>query len=138
MHLDGTLRNYVDLYPHSLPGVIDEWRVRVIDVEEKLFRRVCPTASTGWRDLFLINLLVTLTYLKISLGQRWDAGLHWPKAVRDAVTVREAQAAKRAELAARLDALRDAHLHHALRRRHLPRAHRVRVAAVRELVDAKK
>lgn len=77
VHLDGTLRNYVDLYPHNLPSAIDAWQVRVIDVEEKLFRRLCPQASTDWRDLFLVNLLVVLSFLKLRLGCRWDKEWYW-------------------------------------------------------------
>lgn len=77
VHLDGTLRNYVDLYPHKLPSSIDAWQVRVIDVEEKLFRRLCPQASTDWRDLFLVNLLVVLSFLKLRLGCRWDKERYW-------------------------------------------------------------
>ena len=85
VHLDGTLRNYVDLYPRDLASdTIDAWCVRVIDVEEKLFRRVCPTASTDWRDLFLVNLLSVLTYLKVRLGRRWEKERHWQR-VRPAV-----------------------------------------------------
>ena len=79
VHLDGTLRNFVDSYPLHLPGTIKTWRVNVIDVERKHFRRLCPTASTAWCDLFLINLLITLTYLKILLGPRWDPQCHWQR-----------------------------------------------------------
>lgn len=77
VHLDGTLRNFVDFYPHNLPGIITDWRVNVIDVEQKSFRRLCPEASTEWRDLFLINLLTVLCFLKIRLGHRWDPEIHW-------------------------------------------------------------
>lgn len=77
VHLDGTLRNYVDFYPRHLPGVIDAWRIRVIDVEEKHFRRLCPQASTDWHDLFLVNLLVVLTFLKLRLGGRWEKERYW-------------------------------------------------------------
>ena len=86
VHLDGTLRNFVDFYSAHLPATIDAWRINTIDVERKHFRRLCPQATTDWRDLFLVNLLVALTYLKISLGQRWDAELHWPAAVRALAT----------------------------------------------------
>lgn len=86
VHLDGTLRNFVDLYPARLPTTLAAWRINVIDVERKHFRRLCPTASTDWRDLFLVNLLVALTFLKIELGFRWDqeVDLYWSKAMRDA------------------------------------------------------
>lgn len=77
VHLDGTLRNFVDTYPLHLPAAIHAWRVNVIDVEGKHFRRLCPTASIDWCDLFLTNLLITLTYLKIALGQRWNPECHW-------------------------------------------------------------
>ena len=86
VHLDGTLRNFVDFYPDRLPAALDAWRINVIDVERKHFRRLCPTASTDWRDLFLVNLLVTFTFLKMDLGRRWDDATHlyWPTAVRAA------------------------------------------------------
>ena len=84
VHLDGTLRNFVDFYPRTLPGIVADWRVNVIDVEQKAFRRLCPEASTEWRDLFLMNLLVVLCFLKIRLGSRWNPEIHWMR-VRSAV-----------------------------------------------------
>tara|TARA_B100001057_G_scaffold500900_1_gene618639 strand:+ start:233 stop:1612 length:1380 start_codon:yes stop_codon:yes gene_type:complete len=78
VHLDGTLRNFVDYYPHALFNhKYVDWCVKVIDVDEKAFRRLCPEASTDWRDLFLINLLVVFTFLKLRLGSRWDHRSHW-------------------------------------------------------------
>lgn len=78
VHLDGTLRNFVDYYPHALLNhAYVDWCVKVIDVDEKAFRRLCPEASTNWRDLFLINLLVVFTFLKLRLGSRWDHRNHW-------------------------------------------------------------
>ena len=77
VHLDGTLRNFVDFYPHNLPGIVTDWRVNVIDVEQMTFRRLCPEASTEWRDLFLVNLLIVLCFLKIRLGSRWNPEIHW-------------------------------------------------------------
>ena len=78
VHLDGTLRNFVDVYPHQLLNHrFVEWCVKVIDVDEKSFRRLCPEASPHWRDLFLINLLVVFTFLKQRLGARWNHERHW-------------------------------------------------------------
>lgn len=77
VHLDGTLRNFVDCYPPHLPTHLSDWSVKVIDVDQKSFRRLCPQASSGWRDLFLINLLVVFTFLKLRLGKRWDHERHW-------------------------------------------------------------
>jgi hypothetical protein len=78
VHLDGTLRNFVDCYPQQLHNhKYAEWQVKVIDVDQKSFRRLCPTASTDWRDLLLINLLVVFTFLKLRLGSRWDHKRHW-------------------------------------------------------------
>lgn len=84
VHLDGTLRNFVDFYPPNLPGIVTDWRINVIDVEQKAFRRLCPKASTEWRDLFLVNLLIVLCFLKIRLGSRWNPEIHWMR-VRSAV-----------------------------------------------------
>ena len=83
VHLDGTLRNFVDCYPQQLLDhrVVD-WRVKVIDVDQKSFRRLCPSASTDWRDLFLINLLVVFTFLKLHLGSRWNHARHWSPVAR--------------------------------------------------------
>ena len=86
VHLDGTLRNFVDFYPNNLPTDMNHSRINVIDVERKHFRRLCPKASTDWRDLFLMNLLVTLTFLKIHLGSRWNPSLHWRKDVSATVS----------------------------------------------------
>ena len=77
MHLDGTLRNFVDCYARELPLQLTDFLVRVIDVDQKSFRRLCPNASTDWRDLFLINLLIVFTFLKLRLGHRWDRQRHW-------------------------------------------------------------
>jgi hypothetical protein len=77
VHLDGTLRNFVDFYPRDLPASTEAWRVNVIDVERKSFRRLVSQASTDWRDIFLVNLLVVLTFLKLNLGSRWNPALHW-------------------------------------------------------------
>ena len=77
VHLDGTLRNFVDCYARELPLQLTDFLVRVIDVDQKSFRRLCPNASTDWRDLFLINLLIVFTFLKLRLGHRWDRQRHW-------------------------------------------------------------
>lgn len=78
VHLDGTLRNLVDCYPRQLLNHrVVEWCVKVIDVDQKTFRRLCPAASAGWRDLFLVNLLVVFTFLKLRLGERWNKQRHW-------------------------------------------------------------
>ena len=83
VHLDATLRNFVDFYDMALPRAPTNWAVKVIDVEDKHFRRLCPKATSEWRDLFLFNLMVVLVFLKVSLGGRWDADIHW-KRVRSA------------------------------------------------------
>ena len=83
VHLDSTLRNFVDCYPHNLINhKYAEWCVKTIDVDKKTFRRLCPEASTDWRDLFLINLLVVFTFLKQRLGARWDRERHWASLAR--------------------------------------------------------
>ncbi len=84
VHLDATLRNFVDFYDAALPRAPTNWAVKVIDVEDKHFRRLCPKATTEWRDLFLFNLMVVLVFLKVSLGGRWDADIHWRHALRSA------------------------------------------------------
>ena len=83
VHLDGTLRNFVDVYPHQLLNHrFVEWCVKVIDVDDRSFRRLCPAASADWRDLFLINLLVVFAFLKLRLGARWNHDRHWSVASR--------------------------------------------------------
>jgi len=83
VHLDGTLRNLVDCYPRQLLNHrVVEWCVKVIDVDKKTFRRLCPAASAGWRDLFLVNLLVVFTFLKLRLGERWNKQRHWSPVAR--------------------------------------------------------
>ena len=77
VHLDATLRNFVDCYDRELPLQLVDWNVKVIDVDQKSFRRLCPNASTEWRDLFLMNILIVFTFLKLRLGHRWDRQRHW-------------------------------------------------------------
>lgn len=77
VHLDATLRNFVDFYGVCLPTKNRLFLVKVIDVDDKCFRRLCPTETTEWRYLFLFNILSLLVYLKIRLAERWDASIHW-------------------------------------------------------------
>ena len=82
VHLDGTLRNFVDTFPHKLPGHFEHFGVKVIDVDSKCFRRMYSTGTTEWRYLFLFNLLMVLVFLKFRLGARWNTDVHWAR-VRD-------------------------------------------------------
>jgi len=80
VHLDATLRNFVDFYSPNLPSTITHPRVKVIDVEARCFRRVRESAtqtSTEWRYLFLLNLLVVLVFLKSRIIAAWKPGIHW-------------------------------------------------------------
>lgn len=79
VHLDGTLRNFVDFYPSNLPSAIKQPRIKVIDVEARCFRRViAPTQPlTEWRYLFLFNLIVVLVFLKGRIGHAWKPSIHW-------------------------------------------------------------
>jgi hypothetical protein len=77
VHLDATLRNFVDFYEADLPARITACAVRVIDVEPTCFRRLCPAPTTEWRYLFLFNLLVVLVFLKVQLAGAWDPTIHW-------------------------------------------------------------
>ena len=77
VHLDATLRNFVDFYESDLPTRITTCAVRVIDVEPTCFRRLCPAPTTEWRYLFLFNLLVVLVFLKVQLAGAWDPAIHW-------------------------------------------------------------
>jgi hypothetical protein len=79
VHLDATLRNFVDFYDKALPRAPTAWGVQVIDVEDKHFRRLCPQSTTEWRYLFLFNLMVVLVFLKVSLAGRWDAAMLWKR-----------------------------------------------------------
>jgi len=79
VHLDSTLRNFVDFYDKALPRAPTTWGVQVIDVESKHFRRLCPEPTTEWRYLFLFNLMVVLVFLKVLLANRWDATMLWKR-----------------------------------------------------------
>jgi len=79
VHLDATLRNFVDFYSSTLPSTIKHPRIKVIDVEARCFRRVRASAqtSTEWRYLFLLNLLVVLVFLKSRIIGAWKPSVHW-------------------------------------------------------------
>jgi hypothetical protein len=79
VHLDATLRNFVDFYSSNLPAVITRPRIKVIDVEARCFRRLRASAqpSTEWRYLFLLNLLMVLVFLKSRIGEAWKPHIHW-------------------------------------------------------------
>tara|TARA_B100000963_G_scaffold360112_1_gene389781 strand:+ start:303 stop:2402 length:2100 start_codon:yes stop_codon:yes gene_type:complete len=79
VHLDATLRNFVDFYTPNLPSAITRPRIKVIDVEARCFRRVCASTqpSTDWRYLFLFNLLVVLVFLKSRIIGAWKPSVHW-------------------------------------------------------------
>ena len=77
VHLDATLRNFVDFYPSALGRTASAFAVKVIDVDPSCFRRLRPTASADWRGLFLFNLLFVLVSLKVRLAERWDPMQHW-------------------------------------------------------------
>jgi|SaaInlV_125m_DNA_1040241.scaffolds.fasta_scaffold20088_2 hypothetical protein len=77
VHLDATLRNFVDFYDKALPRAPSRWAVKAIDVEDKHFRRLCPEATTEWRNLLLFNLMIVLVFLKVALAGRWDVDVHW-------------------------------------------------------------
>lgn len=77
VHLDATLRNFVDFYKLALPASPKTFSVKVIDVELKTFRRLVPDKSAEWRYIFLFNLIMVLTYLKVQLGSSWNPAIHW-------------------------------------------------------------
>ncbi len=77
VHLDATLRNFVDFYPAALGRAVGGFAVQIIDVDEGCFRRLRTASGTEWRSLFLFNLLVVLVFLKMRLVTRWDADMYW-------------------------------------------------------------
>jgi len=77
VHLDATLRNFVDFYPKTLPETLKHFAVKVIDVEGRHFRRLIQTESTEWRYLFLFNLMIVMVFLKTRLADCWSAKVHW-------------------------------------------------------------
>jgi len=77
VHLDATLRNFVDFYPSTLGRTASAFAVKVIDVDPSCFRRLRPAPSADWRGLFLFNLLFVLVSLKVRLAERWDPAQHW-------------------------------------------------------------
>lgn len=96
VHLDATLRNFVDFYPTSLGRTASEFAVRIIDVDPSCFRRLRPTPSADWRALFLFNLLFVLVGLKVRLAGRWDPEQYW-KPVAPCVEALRAQLPPRGE-----------------------------------------
>ena len=77
VHLDATLRNFVDFYPSGLTRTATRFAIKIIDVDSGCFRRLRPDAGTGWRSLFLFNLLFVMVHLKIRLADRWDPSQYW-------------------------------------------------------------
>ncbi len=77
VHLDATLRNFVDFYGDTVPDTLGPFAIKVIDVEAHIFRRLCPSQGTEWRYLFLFNLLVVLVFLKLRLAAAWIPSIHW-------------------------------------------------------------
>ncbi|MBD40311.1 MAG: hypothetical protein CMB11_08100 [Euryarchaeota archaeon] len=82
VHLDATLRNFIDFYSHELPSTFKGHYIRVIDVDAKHFRRLCTGHTSEWRYLFLFNLLTVLVFLKERLAERWKPHIHWPPRMR--------------------------------------------------------
>ena len=77
VHLDATLRNFVDFYPTVLGRATSQSMVNVIDVDPSCFRRLRPEATADWRFLFLFNLLFVIVSLKVRLADRWEPAQHW-------------------------------------------------------------
>ena len=82
VHLDATLRNFIDFYGQELPSTFKGHYIRVIDVDAKHFRRLCSSHSSEWRYLFLFNLLTVLVFLKERLAEKWKPSIHWPPRLR--------------------------------------------------------
>lgn len=82
VHLDATLRNFIDFYSQTLPSTFKGHYIRVIDVDAKHFRRLCTSHTSEWRYLFLFNLLTVLVFLKERLAERWKPHIHWPPRLR--------------------------------------------------------
>ena len=102
VHLDATLRNFVDFYPTELQATLKTFSVKVIDVEPKCFRRLCTTKTSDWRYLFLLNLLSVLVFLKIQLADSWNPSLMWLR-VRRVCTELIAELPGRRNIAAMLE-----------------------------------
>jgi len=77
VHLDATLRNFVDFYPATLGRTASAFAVRVIDVDAGCFRRLRGNQGDPREHLFLFNLLFVLISLKVRLADRWVPARHW-------------------------------------------------------------
>lgn len=77
VHLDATLRNFVDFYPQKTTFATPVHGVKIIDVESRYFRRIYSTPTSEWRYAFLLNLMIVLVFLKIRLEDRWNPAIHW-------------------------------------------------------------
>lgn len=77
VHLDATLRNFVDFYPATLGRSASAFLVRVIDVDAGCFRRLRGQQGESREHLFLFNLLFVLISLKVRLADRWVPTRHW-------------------------------------------------------------
>ena len=77
VHLDATLRNFIDFYSRKLPSTFKGHYIKVIDVDAKHFRRLCTRRTSEWRYLFLFNLLTVLVFLKVRLAGAWKPHIHW-------------------------------------------------------------
>lgn len=83
VHLDATLRNFVDLQS-SDPNDLRR-RVRVIDIDSTVFRRLVVGDAQDYQWLWLHNVLVVSCFLKVAFDDNPEFRRVWWNRIREAV-----------------------------------------------------
>lgn len=83
VHLDATLRNFVDL-PPTEPGELCP-RIRVIDMDGSVFRRLSGGDAQDYQWLWLHNVLVVSCFLKVAFDDNPEFRRVWWNRIRAAV-----------------------------------------------------
>ena len=83
VHLDATLRNFVDL-PAPDPNELRP-RIRVIDMDGSVFRRLLGGDAQDYQWLWLHNVLVVSCFLKLAFEDNPEFGRVWWRQIRAAV-----------------------------------------------------
>ena len=87
VHLDATLRNFVDLpnLPDQGPEEHLRPRIRVIDMDGSVFRRLAGGDAQDYLWLWLYNVLVVSCFLKVALDDSREFRRVWWDKIRAAV-----------------------------------------------------
>jgi len=83
VHLDATLRNFVDLPSSDLNDL--RRRIRVIDIDGTVFRRLTCDDAQDYQWLWLHNVLVVSCFLKVAFDDNPEFRRVWWSRIRAAV-----------------------------------------------------